>query len=222
MAVCVVLSFLCYLRPFEVMRLTGSCLIPPVAASGTHLDSWGLLLNPSAAGAPGKTNLMDESVHVDLDQFLWPVLAALKAATPDTCSLWDFSVVELRKEFAQCSELLELSALNPQLYSLRHGGASHDLLAMRRPVAAVQRLGRWAAPSSMKRYAKETHLQAALARVPDWVLVYGGLVEAHFRRLLESGYSADLLRLMPGRANRLLAAGGRQVVSAHAKRRRLQ
>ena len=71
----------------------------------------------------------------------------------------------------------------------------------------------------MKRYAKETHLQAALAKVPDCVLHFGAMVEQHFARILEHGFDMELLRTLPGPAAALVAPG-QHVAAPTPKRRR--
>ena len=63
---------------------------------------------------------------------LWPVLEAMRLATPPGASLWSFSLDELTLQFNLACQALKLSSLKPHLYNLRHGGASDDLLTGRR------------------------------------------------------------------------------------------
>ena len=86
-------------------------------------------------------------------------------------------------------QALKLSLLRPHLYSRRHGGASDDLLTGRRSPLEVQRRGRWAVASSMRRYGKEGSLLDEMARVNAEVFAFGALVEANFSSLLEHGFS---------------------------------
>lgn len=44
--------------------------------------------------------------------------------------------------------------LHPQLYSLRHGGASHDALHRRRPLGAIKKRGHWQSDNRVWRYEK--------------------------------------------------------------------
>ncbi len=62
-----------------------------------------------------------------------------------------------------------LGAVKPTLYSIRHGGASEDLLRGRRDIGVFPR-GRWRAWSSLRRYGEEATLQAELKNVPADIL----------------------------------------------------
>ncbi len=76
-------------------------------------------------------------------------------------------------------KILRLDRLRPHLYSLRHGGASEDMLSGRRTAEQVQRRGRWAVASSMKRYAKEPKLLAELQHVSTDAFIFGQLAESN-------------------------------------------
>lgn len=54
--------------------------------------------------------------------------------------------------------------------TLRHGGASHDLLYRIHSLEAVQRRGRWASSKSLRRYGKETRPIELTAALPKCVL----------------------------------------------------
>eukprot|EP00973_Karenia_brevis_P065592 9120330-Karenia_brevis.AAC.1 len=80
--------------------------------------------------------------------------------------------------------MLDLSALNPCRYALRHGGASEDLLTKTRSVADVKRRGLWRSDSSLRRYAKEARLLSELKKVPKPSLDYGRLVLQNLKAIL--------------------------------------
>ena len=82
-------------------------------------------------------------------------------------------MVALREAFYSACAVLHLDFMHPHLYYLRHGGASHDLLTKRRPLAEIKARGRWATDQSLKRYAKSTQLQRILAKMPEAVRSYG-------------------------------------------------
>eukprot|EP00959_Pyramimonas_sp_CCMP1952_P097948 2047047-Pyramimonas_sp.AAC.1 len=44
--------------------------------------------------------------------------------------------------------------LHPQLYSLRHGGASFDAISQRRALSEIKKRGRWRTDGSVRRYEK--------------------------------------------------------------------
>ena len=104
---------------------------------------------------PGKTGLYDESVMWDTDPWILPWFARLTVGRRPEELLWPFSHADHLLLFEKVTSLLQLHALRPCLYALRHGGASDDLLTGRRSVMEVKRRGGWAAESSVKRYAKE-------------------------------------------------------------------
>lgn len=115
---------------------------------------------------------------------MYPHLAQLmhvRRASPQR--LWPFPI-DLQKVFAPQVTRLKLGALGASMYSLRHGGASDDLLAARRTLAEAQRRGCWKASSSLARYAKETRMLSELAKVPPAVLRHGALVESHAAAVL--------------------------------------
>ena len=182
MAAAVALAFSCYLRPGELMALRVRHLVPPCRAA--RLPCWGLLLHDSEQGLPGKTGMWDAAVTVDLDEFLWPILAALRAGRLGDELVWTFSMPQLRSSFKQACEELSLQQLTDHLYGLRHGGASHDLLHRRRDLLAIRERGRWVTDSSLRRYAKSTLLQKELNKVPSEVLSFGNTVEERFVKLI--------------------------------------
>ncbi|CAK0815637.1 unnamed protein product [Prorocentrum cordatum] len=209
MGVWVCLTFACYLRPIECFRLLGRHVVASNPQAGPQFQRWGLLLADATGGQPGKTGNWDESVLLDLDDWLIPVVAALMQATPDNAPLWPFSPSELGKQFRMACDLLGLGALEPHLYSLRRGGASDDLLRKRRSVEAVQRRGRWATSQSLKRYGKETRVLTQLNQVPSSTIEFGRVVEEHFRLIVECGlFGSGVLDLLPLRARQALSSLG--------------
>ncbi|CAK0851426.1 unnamed protein product [Prorocentrum cordatum] len=210
MALWILLSFSCYLRPFEAQGLRGGSLVRPAAQAAASAASWVLLLHPTSGGRPGKTGLYNESVVIDLDRHLWPLPAGLRGAVGLDQSLWDFTLPALRERFREFADLLQLQALNPTLYALRRGGASWDLLEGRRTLEQTQRHGRWASPGSMKRYAKEAYLQDAMTKVPDWVFGFGRFVHANLLEIVELGPALPqrprLWQQLPAPVQALIAA----------------
>ena len=187
MAAAVALAFSAYLRPAELMALRVGHLVPPCLAA--QLPMWGLLLHDSDLGVPGKTGMYDAAVSVDLDEFLWPVLAALRLRRQDSEEVWSFTVQQLRLNYKQACAELSLQGLSDHLYGLRHGGASHDLLHRRRDLLAIRERGRWVTDSSLRRYAKSTLLQRELNKIPQQVIAFGNSVERQFVQLLVAAKS---------------------------------
>ena len=196
MALMVLLSFVCYLRPHEALALRTECVVAPRPGAGSQYQAWGLILNDASTGRPGKTGMLDESVLIDLDCYLWPVLQAAVLARPSPGPLWPFAAHQFRKEWTRCCSQLHLQALAPQPHGLRHGGASDDLLTKRRGAAEVKSRGRWSCDQSLRRYGKATRLQAELRKVAPSVVQFGRAVEESFGPLLCHFHTTGVM-LMP-------------------------
>ena len=184
MALQVVVSFWCYLRPSEGDRLRPRDLVAPSHLAGTHYQHWGLLLSPSDVGRPGKTGQFDESIILDNLQGLDPLFRQLSVSRAKEARLWPHSAEQFLAKWNQVIVELELGALNPCRYALRHGGASEDILSRQRLLADVKRRGRWVSDSSLKRYGKETRLLSELLKVHPNVLAFGREVMRHFEALM--------------------------------------
>ena len=180
MAVATALTFVAYLRPAEALALRQDHLVHPVPG----INHWGLILHDSALQVPGKTGMWDAAVEIDQDNWLLPALEALFLGLPPRASLWDFQAHQWRSQFQAAAAALQLDAISNHLYSLRHGGASDDLLGKRRPLDAIRERGRWMSDASLRRYAKATLLQREVSKVPVAVLTYGSLVQANFTQMI--------------------------------------
>jgi len=183
LAICILVMFVSYLRPGEAAKLHGRHLISPSAAAGAGYQFFGLLLHESGQD-PGKTGVNDESILFDRETWLTPLLHALKQSTAPSAPLWGPEVDQLGKLFAQACRRLSLDRLRPHLYSLRHGGASDDMLSQRRQLAEIQRRGRWRTAKSLNRYTKETKLLDELAWIPPGVMELGAFVEDNLEALI--------------------------------------
>ena len=186
MAVFVMLIYVCYLRPSECMRLVGQSLVPPIRSQGRTFQSWGILVHDAELGIAGKTGITDESVLVDMDDWIFPCLQALYDTRPLNTALWDFTLDEVREMFARAIDRLEATHLQAHLYGLRHGGASHDLLSRRHTLLDVKHKGRSATDGSLKRYAMATRLQKEMDKLPQEVLALGNDVKDHFAEMITS------------------------------------
>ena len=84
----------------------------------------------SGAREDGSVRCFDHSRQRSLDHS--PVLGQLQLGKQPEMKLWSHSHAELRQFFNQCIDQLGLQSLGLSLYSLRHGGATHDVLSRRR------------------------------------------------------------------------------------------
>ena len=175
-----------YLRPGEIDKLEVFQLIPPTPAAGPQFRWFSIILSPPELETPGKTGLWDESVMIDRDPELIPLLATLVQGRPPADPLWGRSADDA-DTFRAMVDLLGLEALRPCRYAIRHGGASDDLLTNFRDLIQIKTRGRWVADASLKRYAKESKLAAELRKVDPRILAYGLAVEKDLAGVL-SGF----------------------------------
>jgi len=175
-AFAVVLSFVAYLRPGECQGLKVKNLVPPATLTGPY-SRWSLDLHPASDGRPGKTGTFNETVLLDTDLWMYPLFSRLVANRSPESLLWPFSSRHLASRFHAACDRLRLRSLAPCLYSLRHGGASEDLLRRLRSPTEVMNRGRWRSNSSLKRYGKEAKLGAQLRLVPPQVIKLGESLE---------------------------------------------
>ena len=175
-ALALLICFIGYLRPSELVKLKGPQLVAPVAGSATQ--HWMLLLSPAEENIGSKTHEFDESVALDWDLIdeLAPVLARLKTKAGQG-KLWSFTQPQLAEHFRVLAEQSGVSVLRPHPYCLRHGGASYDSLTKRRTPEQIKRQGRWKADASVSRYSKHARVANEATKLPLAVRRYGNLIE---------------------------------------------
>ena len=98
MAVYVLVSVECYLRPSEGFRLRKRDLIEPSSFS----PHWGLVVCPEDLGVASKTQEFDDSLLLDSPwiQFLRPAFVVLKEGDQSSL-LWTFSYSQFVEELAR-------------------------------------------------------------------------------------------------------------------------
>ena len=172
LAVAMVVCFICYLRPGELLSLKANQIILPVRGSQTSHAA--VLLAPFEGQVATKTGKLDDSVIIDWKELpsVTKILAKLAGNRGDQ-KLWSFNHTEFNKKFAEHAEKSGVSALRPHPYALRHGGASFDAFHRRREVGANQLRGRWRAESSVACYNKHARLMKEVAVLPAATREFG-------------------------------------------------
>ena len=165
-------------------------LIAPSPEAGPQFASWGLLLNPFNDGVPGKTGGYDDSLIIDSDPWLGEFLKILVAGRHPEDFLWPVKGSELIALFQGACNALGLQALAPCRYALRHGGASEDIASGRRSLDAVKKRGHWRSDTSLRRYVKETRLQAEVHKISRGALEYGRRALDTLESLFRTGATA--------------------------------
>jgi len=196
MSLAILLGFSGYLRPRELTNLKVSQLVAPLSNAGASFKQWFLVLHPEHEGLRSKTGLFDESVSLDSEWLAWaaPFLCLLKGRRAADAPLWPFQHAELVEALRSAAALLKVQDMRPCLYSLRHGGASHDCLTKARSIEAIKNRGRWQSDRSLLRYQKPGRAQLELRRLREPVLKFGmGIAEQLEACFLEPGLARRLL-----------------------------
>lgn len=185
MALRVFIQFLTYLRPGELSGLTVGQMVPPQGAMADRFRSWAILLHPVESGVPGKTGVFDATVLIDSDPWLHPILVSMISNRKPQDPLWRDSHPALVRTFSGITADLGLEHLGSCLYTLRHGGATHDIITRRRNMLEVKQRGRWQTDSSLRRYVKLARLQHEQSKIPKSIAEQGREVLANLPQLLQ-------------------------------------
>ena len=175
MALRMIISFYAYLRPCEATALRVKHVVAPNPGMAPQI--FGLLLHDQDEGVPGKTGLYDDAVMLDNTLFLNDCLQLMLLTRHPEEMLFPFRVEDLRDKLNELSDRMGLAPLQPNLYALRHGGASEDLRNRQRPALDVQLRGRWKTSNSLRRYAKTTRLTTQLNKIDRRVVEYGTVIK---------------------------------------------
>ncbi|CAK0857254.1 unnamed protein product, partial [Prorocentrum cordatum] len=125
------------------------------------------LIRAQEALVPSKTNAFDISVPLDFGRQCWLArcveVAVRRRGTGS--SLLGLVCADFAAAFKTVLKGVGASVLQGTLYSLRHGGASHDRSMGARSLAAVQQRGGWRAFQSATRYEKHGRLGLRLQKL---------------------------------------------------------
>ena len=192
-AVATLLCFSLYARPSEVLRIRGGQLVPPIRRSGRAHSCWSITLHPREHQRPSKTEMFDESLRVDVAPYLMlgPALKVLARSTPKNEKVFPFSYAVWARRFEDAAQRCGLAVLEPTLYQLRHGGASHDAATKSRSTAEIKKRGRWLDDRSLIRYENGGRVTEILRRLSAVVRAravasarrIGGILSAHCPRM---------------------------------------
>ena len=177
-------QFRTYIRPGAFAKLRVKQLIPPALAAGLVCSHWCLNLNPVEDLVPGKTGLFDESIMWDLDLWAGAMFTRLIHGRCPEDPLWPLDHGHMILLFKNACSQLGMACLEPCLYSLRHGGASQDLLSRTRTLEEVKKRGGWRSDASLRRYGKDAKLTAELNKIPQTVRDYGVKIGSHLEAVL--------------------------------------
>ena len=164
------LQFDVYARPAEIMDFNSDFIIPPASKARKGHQACSMMFHPEALGKPSKQQTFDDTVVVGLEKsgrgWMTEVALALKKAVGSNARLFQhLDAAHYNSLIKYAGEKLGL----PQVvtaHKFRHGGASVDALNGLEP-RKVQDRGRWAAPSSVRRYSKHGRYLKNLEALSD-------------------------------------------------------
>ena len=143
-----------YLRPCEALHLTVRQVVRPNPQAEGTARFLTLVARAQELQTPSKTGEYDVSIPLDLSRQKW-----LANRIRDLCQkrgphelLFRLDYLTLVAHFREAVHDAQLTVLEPTVYCLRHGGASHDVRTNVRTLEQVQLRGQWKAWSSMRRY----------------------------------------------------------------------
>ena len=177
-ALALLVCFSGYLRPRELTALQVIQLVAPQRHGGPSFASWCLVLHPQFLAQKSKTGCFDETIELDSDflKFADPFFRTLTVGKAPHRNLWPFTHERLVNMFKQTALDCKLQCIAPVLYSLRHGGASHDALGKKREFLAIKERGRWSSDKSLARYKKQGRAQLEVAKLPDATVKFGAAI----------------------------------------------
>ncbi len=165
-AAAVMMQFVLYLRPGEVLSIRARDLQAPLPRHSGGLAHWSVLLHPAEAGVASKTGVFDEAMVMDNPDYLDLVQVWRRLKREKSEMLFPFSYSRYAKVFSEAVERLDLAKIGVvHLYQLRHGGVSHEVATGRRSIESAQKRGRWACLQSMRRYGKGGRIMDMLGRM---------------------------------------------------------
>lgn len=167
-SLCCIVMFETYARPSEALALTTSCITSPLKGAQGTLAATSLVIRARDLGVSSKTGCFDVSVALGLPRQVWVgrALSRLARSCPAGARLLEFDHHSFGRSFAVADAAgVGPGPLQACLYSLRHGGASHDRARQSRSVAAVQLRGGWRCFESVRRYEKHALIGRELQRL---------------------------------------------------------
>ena len=197
-AIILLLQFETYLRPGAMDALLVRQMRCPIPQAGRGFQLWTVLANPYEDNVPGKTGIYDMSVVLDRHQWLHPFLMVLTCHRDPNAPLWNTNGGVVSEKLQRACRLLGLENLKATRYSLRHGGASHDLVTRFRDAASVKQRGGWRCDESLKRYGKEGRALTELSKLPKPVLAFAKEAEGRLEDLFH--FRARMAPPLVGRA----------------------
>ena len=176
-ALALVIGFITYLRPGELLTLSKKHLIAPYPSAG--LCHWSIIYRLVEDGKPTKSGEFEEAVSIDGPWATWltPILEALHHRLGAEQGVWmGLTADQLINMLRVAATRLNLAHLGVEWYNVRHGGASHDAVFKLRETLQIQKRLRHSSLNTVRRYEKSAKLASELRRADKEVVQYGQTV----------------------------------------------
>jgi integrase len=194
MAMFLMMGLHTYLRPHQLLSLTGSCLHQP---SRGICRFWTVLVHPQGGPTVSKIGEYDVSVVLDGQRFsfLNVAYAALKQRRKPDEKVFLFSYPQYTKVFNAVTKALNIRNLVP--YQTRHSGASTDAADACRSMEEIQKRGQWRQSRSVARYDKDAKLTSAFAKHSSELQSHAVSCERVIEGIILYGRHVPCLRPIP-------------------------
>ena len=171
-----------------------SAYLRPQRYGSAHFAFWAVVLHPQKMVKKSKGGLWDENLILNYAFLDWatPFLKTLCGGDPGA-PLRPFTHQSLLEEFRLAAARTRLDRLRLCLYSLRHGGASYNVLEMKKSDPDIAERGRWLSLLSVCRYCKASHALAKLAKLDNDVIMFAEPVRRNFPSMLNPSFAATAL-----------------------------
>lgn len=142
-------------RPGETLRLERRHVVKP----SRLCKKWIIVLNSGehqGIQATSKVGESDEALEIDQEYLQWlgPALMKSTQSKDPSTKLFPFQMSAATQEFQKAVKFLQYDQHSVAcVYQIRHGAASTDVLQKLRTLEQVQKRGRWATMSSVRRYS---------------------------------------------------------------------
>ncbi|CAK0874266.1 unnamed protein product, partial [Prorocentrum cordatum] len=163
----IMLMFETYMRPSELLALSTDHVVLPLPGESGAARWLTFVIRAQEALVPSKINAFDISVPLDLERQRWLArcVEVVARRRGSGSSLLGLVCADFAAAFKTVLKGVGASVLQGALYSLRHGGASHDRSMGAGSLAAVQQRGGWRAFRSVTRCEKHGRLGLELQKV---------------------------------------------------------
>ena len=151
-AFALLLAFVTYMRPSEVMQLEPQDFLPPEQLVG----SWSVIIKPFDRLVPTKVGDYGDTVQFDTQvcKLFEPMIQHWIRLHPPGRRIFPEGSSWLASQMKMGARLIGAAELGLHPYQLRHGGPSFDRAEKLRTLDGIQKRGRRRASSSVRRYEK--------------------------------------------------------------------